>query len=124
MRFVIGQRERIGQPDAGEGQAGLALEEGQVFDRAQRLVGGPVKDRRDVRRPDRAKAGAPGVGFDLDQRFKPDHAAGAVADQRHVQTARLGFAQDGLCHLVRAKGAGSGVTGNIDLHARISSMIL
>ncbi len=123
MRLVLGQREGVGQPDAGEGQPGLALEERQVLDRPQRLVGRPVQHRRHIRRCDRAIAHALAAGLDLDQRLQPDHAAGAVAHQRHVKTARLGFAEDGLGHLVRAKGAGGGIAGNVDLHARISFRI-
>ncbi len=89
VRLVVGERDRIGETAAREGEARLLLEEGDVFRRAE---GERMLDFRSgrlgQRRNDLARIGfrhrtegvAHAVVLDLEQRLEPEHAARAVAD--------------------------------------------
>ncbi len=87
MRAVIGERLRIGQAAAREGQAGLRFEEGDFLDRPDMLVMALAAQDRiensvDVVGLNPGEAGAPRAAVDFEQRLQVEHPARAVADDR------------------------------------------
>ncbi|MCY1237955.1 hypothetical protein D9M72_506710 [compost metagenome] len=120
MRAVVIQRQRVGDADAGKGQALLLLQERDLFGQAVRqrmraaLQQASVEQRRHVCRADRSVGHAPRFGLHLDQRLQPEHAARAVADNAHVLVARGGFARNGARHIVGAQRQRGGVARHED----------
>src|SRR5690554_880375 len=100
MRLIILQRYRVGNATAGEGEAGLARQERKVLRSAKEegmgggAAGGKVmiKQRGDVRLPDRAIGNAAVFGLHLDHWFEPVEATGAVADDRCFDAAHFKLA--------------------------------
>ena len=123
MRFIIRNRQRIDHPTPGKGQAGLARQIGDLFHRTQRLGVALkiIKQKRHISGLHRAKPDAARLGLNLDQRFQPDHAAGAVADQLHRDVACFGFGHDRCGNLIGANRHGGGVQGHVNLHALASA---
>ncbi|MNN44994.1 hypothetical protein D3C81_1593070 [compost metagenome] len=109
MRAVVIQRQRVGDADAGKGQALLLLQERDLVGQAVRqrmraaLQQASVEQRRHVCRADRSVGHAPRFGLHLDQRLQPEHAARAVADDAHRLAAAGGFAFDRAGHFIGAQ---------------------
>ncbi|MNT43030.1 hypothetical protein D3C72_1794810 [compost metagenome] len=120
MRAVVVQRQRIGNTNAGEGQALLLLQERNLIGQAVRqrmraaLQQAGTEQRRHIRRADRAIGHAAGIGLHLDQRLQPEHAARAVAHDANVVAARAGLARDGAGHVVGAKRQRGGIARHED----------
>ena len=123
MGAIVGKAQRIGQPGPGEGQAGLAREEGQGLHRAQAQgMGAPLEQARGhqarhiggVHRP---VADAALRGLDLHQGLEGEQSAGAVADEAHPDPGGLRGGGDGRGHLIGAHGHGGHVAGDIDPQA-------
>ena len=84
MSAIFVDRLRIGDPATGEGEARLALEEGQLVDQADaarmiRPVDESVEDCGKVGGGQAGIAHAPVRGFHFEQRLQLEHAARAVA---------------------------------------------
>ena len=117
MRPIVVDRLRIGDPAAGEGEAGLALEEGQLVDQADavRMRRRPARGSPARRSGATARIADPARrGLDLQQRLELEHAARAVADDRSSRRPTAGR------HRVRADRAGGGIAGHEDPHAATS----
>ena len=91
MRFVVLERQRIGDAAAGKCEPLLLGEIGDRFDQAQielvRRAEAPVENGFHVCGRNRAVADAAGRRLDLEQRFEPQQAARAVAHQLGVELA-------------------------------------
>ena len=113
MGLVILERAGIDDAAILEGEAGLALEEGDVLDEAEiELVLGAfehaaVEQAVDVRSLHRAVADAALGPLDLDQRLEPIHAAGAGADDVDVEVLGLDRLEQRPRHLVGANAKGA-----------------
>ncbi|GFO81984.1 MAG: hypothetical protein A49_16110 [Methyloceanibacter sp.] len=120
MRLIVLQRTRVGDADAGEGEAGLVLEPGIVVHHADaflvRLAGenAVVDQSADLGRLDRTVSDAALIGFDLDQGLKPVHAPGAGADDLEIEAALLGFLFKPLGNRLGAHGERARIPGNIN----------
>ncbi|MNQ63858.1 hypothetical protein D3C85_782550 [compost metagenome] len=120
VRGVVLQGQRIDHADAGEGQAFLALQIGNVFGRAQvQRVGAArqpagVEQRGHVFGLHRAVGDAALRRGDFDQGFEPEQAARAVAHHLHGQAALVGDAFDIARHRVRVHGQRRGVARYVD----------
>ena len=100
MRGVVVEVERVDHADAGEGQPFLMREIRAFLDQAEAermLLAGEdgVEHRGGVLGADRAEADAALGRHGLDQRLDPEHAARAVADDAHLDPARLGRQRQG-----------------------------
>ena len=123
MTAIIVERQRIGQPAAGEDEPLLVREIGDVVDAAERLGMRPAAQEArfeqlsDLARRDRTIADAAGRGFDLDQRLEPKEAARSGADDLNVEAAAARLVRDRAGDRVRADGERRRIGGNEDAHA-------
>ena len=119
--FVIGRRQGIGDAGAGERQALLAREVGNRFDQAERqwviLREAGVEHGRNIAFIDPTEANASCGCLDFHQRFEPQHAARAVADDGDMDAALRRFGGNGVGHIVGAQRQRGGVARNKDFHA-------
>ncbi len=121
VRQVVVEADRVGDADARERQALLALEPRQVRDpadpqRVRRRVeqAGPDQLRHEVGR-DRAIGDAIACGvLDLDQRLEPDHAARTGALQRDAGAAGGRGELQGGRRLVGAQRLRGGITRKVE----------
>ena len=130
MGAIVRQTQRIGQSRPGEGQPGLAGEEGQGLDRPEALGVRPARKQTGrheaghVGCVHRAIADASLRRLDLHQGLEGEQAAGAVAHHMDVDPGGAGGRGEGRGHLVGADGDGGHVSRHIDAHAhRPSSAI-
>ncbi len=120
MRFVVGERERIGDAGAREAQAFLLREERDRLDLAlAQAVGVALQEAhreqvRDVPGLDRAVADAALLRLDLDERFEPEQAAAAGAHHLHRGSRALAFGGDRLRHGVGAEAQRGRVARHAD----------
>ncbi len=110
MGKVVVQAQWISHADAGEGEAFLAGEEGDLFGLAlaQReplfaLVKTGIEQAGHVFRLHRAVGDTALRGVDLDQGFEPEQAARTVAYQFDRDAAHLGFMPDRARDLLGAQ---------------------
>ena len=115
VRAIIVDRLRVGDPAAREGEAGLALEEGQVVDEADAfgMVAALAQDRRHVLGGDPRIADPAFAALDLDQGFELEHSPRTVADD---------LAPDRGGNRVGADRAGGGVGGDEHPHSAASAI--
>ena len=108
MGLVVLERAGIDDADAGEGEAGLLLEERDVLDEAEEegmlaaFEHAGVEQAVDVGRLGRPVAYAALWPLDLDGRLEPIHAARAGAHDLDVEPALLGGLEQSARHLVGA----------------------
>ena len=127
MRAIVVERQGIDDAAAREGDARLALEEGNLFRpaEAQRmsLVEAAGDQARHVARCDRTERDAALRRRDLDHRLEPEQAArtGAHDLDRNALPARL--VDDCRRDLVGPDGAGRRIAGDEDLHCPTSREI-
>jgi len=119
MGAIVGERQRIDDAAAREGDARLALQEGNVLgpSHTQRMGSdrqAASKEARHVLGRHRPEADAATVGLDLDQRLEPEQAARARAHDLDRQALALGLVDDRGRDLVGADGAGRGVARHED----------
>ena len=120
VRFVVVERARIDDAAAGEGEAGLLLEERMLLRHADaQFVIAAAGDHRvenavHVVEFDRTVGNAALLGRDLEQRLEPVHAARAVAHDLDRDIALRGSCSDRGRNLVGAASDRGGVAGNVD----------
>ena len=114
------ERQRINDTNAGEGEAVLALHPvhlvGEAMAELVRAAGEEIciEQRGDIGHGDGAIGDAARRGFDLDEGFEPEHAAGAVADDLDGSTALCCLAGNVGGYSIGADREGCGVNRNID----------
>ena len=118
MGAVIIERQGVDDANAGKGEAGLAGHPWQGVYQAEGFGMTVRKQARHVGHGHRAVPCAACRRVNFDQGFQPDHAAGAVADEADVDANTRRFGHNGRSHIIGTKGAGGGVAGDINLHAR------
>ena len=119
---IVVQGQGIGDAHPRKAQSLLPGKIGMLF----HFVDGPfvfasaqeagVKQRRHIGRGHRGVAHSPACGFHFHQRFKPHHAARAIADDGHALAALGGFIRHGTGHFIGPHAEGTGIAGNE--HAR------
>lgn len=120
MGAVIRDREWIGDADALEGEALLALHPVEFVGLAEAQGVGAARDEAGVEKRGHVLGRDRPIGdpafrrLDLDHRLQPEHAARAVAGDFDGKPARRRFAGDGLRDGFRADRQGGGVDGNED----------
>ena len=108
MGLVVLERAGIDDADAGEGEAGLLLEERDVLDEAEgegmlaAFEHAGVEQAVDIGGLGRSVAYAALRSLDLDRRLQPIHAARAGADDLDVNPALLRRLEQSARHVVGA----------------------
>ena len=125
MLLVITERQRIDDAAAGEGQPGLAGQPGMILDETEprrlSFEQAGVDQASDGGRVYGAIAHPAGCGLHLHQRFQPEQAARAGADDLDGHATCGGLGGDGLGDLVGAHRQGGDVTGHEDAGHRAPS---
>ncbi len=115
---VVVERKRVDDAAAGEHEALLPGEEGNLLHPAKRLrmvaasQKSGVEQRRGVLRRQRAVTDATIRRLDFDHRLQPEEAAGACADNGKLDAPRPRLARQSGGDRVRADGDGGGVGRN------------
>ena len=110
MAAIIIERQRIGQPAAGEDEPLLFREVGDIVNEAQRLGMSAAAQEASfeklsrLARCDRAVADAAGSRFHLDKRLEPKEAPRSRADKLNVEATAARLVVNCVCDKVRANG--------------------
>jgi len=123
MAPVVVERKRVGHAAAGEDEALLPSQIGNVLDPSERLRMAAtgqkpgVEQQRGVLGRQGTVTGSTFWRLDLDERLQPEKAAGAGPHDRNLEAANARLLRQSRGHGVRADGERGGIRRNEDARA-------